>query len=196
MAVSGRGIDVKQTDAGELVFEVGLLDSTGAKLTTGTTLLYLYELQDDGTLLSYDFNDDTFKSTALTTETLAMTHRQGNNNTKNTGLWTAILATLTGFTNGSIIFVMVENSGASPDTQWRKFQFGGFQGDQTVSNDDLQKFIKNKKELKKISSVWYLIAYADDSSTEIMRKAIKDLDGNDIDDLVAGQLAQEIKSSV
>lgn len=58
------------------------------------------------------------------------------------------------------------------------------------------KFIKNKKEVKKIGAVNYLIIYDDDNSTEIARKALKDLTAAEVDDLIAGQYAQELKSTV
>lgn len=127
-----KGIDIRQT-SDRLVFRSLLQDSTGALLTTGTSTVKLYELQSDGTLKSYDFNDNTFKTTALTTETLAMTHRTGNNATTNTGVWTAILTTLTGFSEGNLYFAMVNNTAASPRDQQREFQFGSVEGDLTVS---------------------------------------------------------------
>lgn len=119
-----RGIDIRET-GDRIVYRALLQDSNGALLTTGTTTLKLYEIQNDGTLKSYDFNDNTFKTTALTTETQALTHRQGNNATTNTGLWTWAQTTLTGFVPGNIYFAMVNNSGASPTDQIREFQFGG-----------------------------------------------------------------------
>ena len=132
MANTGtRGIDVRQTGTG-LVFRASLKDSSGAKVTSGTTTFAIYEVQTDGTLKSYDFSSNTFKTTALTTATAAMTHRQGNNSTVNTGVWTAALATLTGFTNGAIYVVQVNNSGASPTDQEREFQYGNGEGDLTV----------------------------------------------------------------
>lgn len=127
-----KGIDVRATDD-RLLFRALLLDSAGAQITSGTTNLRLYRLESDGTLASYDFNDNTFKTTALTTETLAMTHRQGNNSTTNTGIWTASLTTLTGFSAGDVIVMLVENTGASPVWQAREFQFGSEQGDLTVT---------------------------------------------------------------
>jgi hypothetical protein len=134
MAATGhKGIDVRQTTT-RLVFRASLKDSLGARITTGTTSLYLYELQDDGTLSSYDFNDNTFKTTALTTETLSMTHRSGNNGTSPTGLWTVSLSTLSGFTSGAIYFSVIKNSGASPPEQEREFQFGSAEGDLTVTS--------------------------------------------------------------
>lgn len=128
MANTGfSGIDVRQIDS-RLLFRAYLQDANGNDVTSGTTSLYLYELQDDGTLKSYDFNDNTFKTTALTTETTALTHRTGNNSTTNTGVWTAALTTLTGFTVGGIYLAKVTNTGAAPPGQVREFQFGSEQG--------------------------------------------------------------------
>lgn len=130
--MSFPGIDVRGT-TDRLVFRALLQDSAGVIVTTGTTTLKLYELQLDGTVKSYDFADNTFKSTALTTETLAMTHRTGNNGTTSTGVWTVALATLTGFTPGNIYLASVNNTGASPTIQVREFQFGNAEGDMVVN---------------------------------------------------------------
>lgn len=132
MALADKGIDIRRT-GGTLVFRALLQDSNGAILATGTTTFRLYELQSDGTLKSYDFNDNTFKTTALTTATLAATHRTGNNSTVNTGLWTATLGTLTGFTIGGIYFITCNNTGASPVDQVREFQYGSAEGDLVVT---------------------------------------------------------------
>lgn len=129
MANTGfKGIDVRQT-ANQLIFDGFLQDSSGALVTSGTTTVKLYEVQSDATIKSYDFNDNTFKTTALTTPTLALTHRTGNNATTNTGYWSAALSTLTGFTTGGIYLALVNNSSASPTDQLRKFQFGSAEGD-------------------------------------------------------------------
>lgn len=129
-----KGIDVRATSS-ELLLRAFLQDSAGAIVTTGPTSLYLYELQmSDGSLKSYDFNDNTFKATALTTETASMTHRTGNNSTTNTGIWTYRLDTLPGFTAGNIYLARVKNAGASPTDQVREFQYGGAEGDFTVTN--------------------------------------------------------------
>jgi prefoldin subunit 5 len=60
----------------------------------------------------------------------------------------------------------------------------------------LTKCIKNKKKVKVISGVLYLIIYDDDNVTEILRKAIKDVDGTDVPDPAAGVIALETKSTV
>lgn len=132
MANTGfKGVDVRQSGTA-LLFRASLKDSSGTKLTTGTTTLRLYEIQSDGTLKSYDFNDNTFKTGSLTTETASMTHRQGNSNTYNTGVWTYALATLTGFTRGADYLTQVTNSGASPTEQEREFVYGSAEGDLVV----------------------------------------------------------------
>jgi len=77
------GIDIRET-GDRLVFRVHLTGDDGAVVAAGTTNLRLYELQSDGTLKSYDFNDNTFKTGALTTQNLALSHRTGNNGTVNT----------------------------------------------------------------------------------------------------------------
>lgn len=124
MANTGfKGVDVRQT-GNQLVFRAFLQDSAGAKVATGTTTIRIVELQSDGTLKGYDFNDNTFKTTALTTGTLALTHRTTDNGTVNTGIWTNALSTLTGFTVGGIYLLQVNNSGASPTDQTREFQYG------------------------------------------------------------------------
>ncbi len=134
MANTGfKGIDVRQT-GNQLVFRAFLQDSLGAIVTSGTTTLYLYELQSDGTLKSYDFNDNTFKTGALTTETQTATHRQGNNSTTNTGVWTYALSTLTGFTVGGIYIARIKNTNASPTDHTREFQYGSAQGDLVVTS--------------------------------------------------------------
>lgn len=132
MANTGfKGIDVRQT-GNQLVFRA-FLTTSGAVLTSGTGTLELYEIQSDGTLKSYDFADNTFKTTTLTTATLALTHRTGNNSATNTGIWTAVLSTLTGFTAGGMYLSIVRNSSADTPVQAREFQYGSEQGDQVVT---------------------------------------------------------------
>lgn len=127
-----KGIDVRAT-GDRIIFDAFLVDNTGAPLGTGTTNLSIAEVQSDGTLRSYDFNDNTFKTGALTTENQAMTHRPTNNATVTSGIWTHALTTLTGFTAGGMYLFRVRNSTAVPENQWRKFQFGHEQGDLTVT---------------------------------------------------------------
>lgn len=127
-----KGIDVRQTGSA-LVFRAFMQTSAGAKETAGPVTLALYELQNDGSFKSYDFNDNTFKTTALTTATASMTHQKGNNNTVNTGVWTYALSTLTGFTVGAVYLAQVNDASASPTDQTREFQYGSEQGDLVVT---------------------------------------------------------------
>lgn len=128
MAQAPKGIDIRQTSTGILI-DGFFQDASGAIATSGTTTAKLYEVQSDGTLKSFDFNDNTFKTTSLTTETMSLTHRQGNNSTTNTGYWSGIVSTLTGFTVGGVYLALVNSTGASPTDQMRKFQFGSAEGD-------------------------------------------------------------------
>jgi hypothetical protein len=138
MANTGfKGIDCRQT-GNELVFEALLQSSAGALVTTGTTNLYLWELQSDGTIKTYDFastgsTPNQFTTATVTTENLGMTYRKSNNGATDTGFWTAVLSTLTGFTIGARYFFRVNNSGASPTDQVREFQYGGAEGDLLVT---------------------------------------------------------------
>lgn len=129
-----KGIDVRQT-GNELVFRAFLQTAAGALLTSGTVNFYIMELQSDSTIKTYDFSDNTVKTGAVTTENLAATYRKSNNATTDTGLWTAALATLTGFTVGAMYFVRVNCSTASPTDQMIIFQYGSAEGDLTVTAD-------------------------------------------------------------
>ncbi len=121
-----RGIDVKLSADTSLVFSALLLDSSNAKLATGTTAVRLFHLvTTDGTLVGYDFADNTFKAGAATTPTSAGTHRTVDNATYSTGDWTYRLATLTGFVVGDQYIVEFTNTGATPASQQRLFQYGG-----------------------------------------------------------------------
>jgi len=133
-----KGIDIRQT-GDRIIFRAALIDDDGSLLASGSALLYLYELQSDGTLKSYDWNDNTFKTTALTTATASLTHRKGDNDSTNTGYWTYALSTLTGFTAGNVYIAVVHHDSAGPQDQHREFQFGSAQGDlQVASSGDLK----------------------------------------------------------
>ena len=86
--------------------------------------------------------------------------------------------------NNSAGYVLVE-TGASGLTS--------SESDQLTS---LYKGLKNKKAIVKSGSVWQVIIYDDDDTTPIFQKDLKDVNGNDIDDLVAGVLASEARSTI
>jgi hypothetical protein len=144
MAVTGnKGIDVRQT-ANRIIARALLQTSAGALVTTGTTNLSILELQTDGTLKTYDFSSNTFKASGMTSgqSVAAMTYRAriGTSDAAvDTGLWTYVLSTLSGFTAGAIYFFIINNSSASPTDQVREFQFGDAQGDQQVDSSGYHK---------------------------------------------------------
>jgi hypothetical protein len=131
-AVGIKGIDCRQTGTA-LIFEGFLQTSAGALVTSGTTSLYIWQQMSDGSILTYDFASNTFKSTAVTTETASLTYRKSNNSSTDTGYWTYALTTLSGFTIGANYRYRVNNSGASPTDQLRGFLYGAAEGDLLVT---------------------------------------------------------------
>jgi hypothetical protein len=122
--MSYRGIQIR--DAGDRLYVVApLKDDVGGLVTSSGALLYLERIRTDGTLDSYDFADNTFKTGAVTTETQALTHRKSNNGTVDTGLHTYMLTTVSGFTAGDMIVARAYHPDASPTFQEDIFQYGG-----------------------------------------------------------------------
>lgn len=70
-----------------------------------------------------------------------------------------------------------------------KIVFGG-------NTDYMIKLFKNKREIVKDGTSWKLRVYDDDNSTLLVDKLLYDKNGNNISDLQAGILAQELKSNV
>ena len=50
-------------------------------------------------------------------------------------------------------------------------------------------FIKNKKYLEKVGTTWYIVIRNNGDSGDILRKALKDKNGNDISDIDVGIMA-------
>lgn len=122
-------INVLVTGA-QIIFLRACTDSSNALLVTGTTTLYVEEIQSDGSLKTLDFNGTpAFKSGACTTPTVNMTAQKANNNTVDTGIWTYAFAPGTAFTVGKTYAVWSFNTSASPIHDWRTFQYGGQDGD-------------------------------------------------------------------
>jgi hypothetical protein len=134
--VATRGIDVRQT-ASRVIFRASLKDASGAKVTSGTTELRLYRLEDDGTLDVLDWVAKDFVSSGASDDETTMTH-QLSNGADNTGLWTYVLSDaeiLANMDEGQVYIVQVTNSGATPESQEREFQFGGVEGDNALQVD-------------------------------------------------------------
>lgn len=132
MAQSQKGIDIVQT-GDSITFSALFQDYAGSLISAAGASLYLYEIQRDGTLKSYDFSSNTFKTTALTTESVTPAHQSGNNGTTITGIWTYLLSTVSGFTLNGIYLVRMRHTSALPVDQYKKFQYGGAEGDLVVS---------------------------------------------------------------
>jgi hypothetical protein len=58
------------------------------------------------------------------------------------------------------------------------------------------KILDNRRLLVKVGSTWHLRVFDDNGITVIQDKELKDASGNDISDIAAGTLAQELKNSV
>lgn len=116
-----EGIDIREPSA---VTTAGLLtDTDGALITTGTANVMLLEIQSDGSLKTFDFNDNTFKSTTVTTRVSAATHRQANNGAVNTGIWSHVQSTVSGFTAGNRYIEVIEHTSLVTSIM-RLFQWG------------------------------------------------------------------------
>lgn len=140
--MSTQGIDIRQT-TGQILFRVSLKDQFGDKITSGTTELRVYRLEDDGTLDVYDWTTNDFVAPGGGTpdDETTMTHRQRRDSTGadvDTGIWTTVLSTLTNWTVGQVYIAQVTHSSASPESQEREFQFGGADGDMTVTAGNLE----------------------------------------------------------
>lgn len=133
--VGFKGVDSRQS--GMLLLVASLKDSNGADVTSGSATVELYEVLTDGSFKSFDFADNTFKTTTLTTATQALTHQAGNGGATSTGVWTFMQTQVSGFTRGAVYLQKVRHAGASPPCQERYFVYGDAEGDLSVSSDGL-----------------------------------------------------------
>lgn len=124
-----RGIDIIRSNDGSILFRVSAFDAANAKITTGTLSMRLWRvIPTSGSLETYDFDDDTFKTGAVTTAEANLTHQQAENSTYDTGIWTRRHTVLTDFTIGDKY--IAEFSHASlPKPIPFEFQYGDLEGD-------------------------------------------------------------------
>jgi hypothetical protein len=127
--VSYRGIQIR--DAGDRIyFVVPFKDSSGDPVVASGGLLYLAKLTNTSagsvTYSTYDFNSNTFKTTAIATPNLtaALTHQKINNATVDTGDHNFMLETVTGFAVGDMIRVWAYHPNSSPQFLEDIFQYG------------------------------------------------------------------------
>jgi hypothetical protein len=135
MAVAASGIDVRKSGL-PLLFRFRFEDSAGNPINAGSASLRIFEYQADGSLRGYDFASHAFVTGTPASPNLALTH-QAVGALANTGIWTAVESTVTGFTVGAVYLLLVTApSGAAAPYQEREFQYGGAEGDLNYANLD------------------------------------------------------------
>lgn len=122
------GITARKS-ADTLVLRRMQVDALGAIISTGTTTVRLLELQNNGSVKSFDFNDNTFKTTTLTTATASMVHQTTNNSVFSTGIWTYVVSVTTGFTVGKTYIAYSSAATAIPILDCVEFLWGSQDGD-------------------------------------------------------------------
>ena len=149
------GIDVLETTIGQgatgyIVFRESLKTSAGVEIPIanhGNVTLQLFQLNYDGSMSQWDFNGATngFTSSSVTTSSVVMSvpTTQGGSYTSS-GIWTysmtipASVSNTNFVTGGIYIYKITDSTGGSnnafPTSVERQFQFGGTQGDMTVTS--------------------------------------------------------------
>lgn len=127
---------IVRSDDTSILFRASLFDAANAKITAGAASLRIWHfVPTTGALETYDFNDDTFKTGAVTTATASLTHRQAENSTYNTGVWSYRHSTITNFTKGDKYVFEVTHASLAK-TVHGEFQYGDCEGDQRVDIPD------------------------------------------------------------
>ena len=113
------GIDIIEPTS--IKFRVLLQDVSGSFISGSTTSLSIHRLEANGTLVGFDFSNNTFNATP-SVPTASMTHQQVDS--VDTGIWTYVLSNVSSFSEGSIYIASTYNSTAAPLYQVREFQYG------------------------------------------------------------------------
>jgi hypothetical protein len=112
-----------------------------------------------------------------------------------TGAWSAVVSLIcTGCDPVHIEFVLVPEAPYSRVAQTGDAYAVVAHAD--YGNANLLALITNKRGIRKESSTWYLYVRNAGDDDDILKKALKDKDGNDITDIAAGVIASELASSV
>jgi hypothetical protein len=124
-----RGMQIFRSADTSLFIRAVLFDGADVKITAGVTSLRIWHVvPTTGALETYDFNDNLFKALAITTATVAMTHRQAENSTYDTGVWTYRHTTLTDFDVGDK-YVFEISHASLPRPVTTEYQYGDTEGD-------------------------------------------------------------------
>jgi hypothetical protein len=130
-----EGIDIKRGEGGAAVFPFGPLDSTGVPITEGDATVYLFEIQEDGSLYTLDFGDNTFKADSCAQPTSTASPQTAGGMA--TGIFTFVLSEdmQTDFEHGKhYVLYATHESMTAPYRRW--FQWGGVEGDMPLDIDE------------------------------------------------------------
>lgn len=127
-----RGMNIIRSNDGSVLFRAILFDSSNNPITTASTLRIFEFVPTTGALNTFDFDDDTFKSGAITTPTVAMTHQQGENATFDTGIHTFRQTVLTDFEIGNKYIAYVTHASLVRAIA-AEFQYGDLEGDMALA---------------------------------------------------------------
>jgi hypothetical protein len=124
-----RGMLVFRSSDTSLYIRSVLFDGADVKIVAGATSLRIWHvIPTTGALETYDFNDNLFKVGAITTATVAMTHRQAENATYDTGLWTYRHTSLGDFEVGDKYVFEIRHADL-PRPVTVEYQYGDTEGD-------------------------------------------------------------------
>jgi hypothetical protein len=157
MSLASRGIDVRQTGQ-PLLFDAAFINATtGAPVTAGTATAQLFECQSDGTLKPFDFSlsPPVFLATGATpaTATIALTSQGTGSGPTLVGIWSGVLANVTGLTAGGIYYMTFNvPAGAAPYAP-RKIQYGLAEGDISVTTAGLITDINSASVNTKVTAI-------------------------------------------
>ena len=133
-----RGMNIVKASDGSILVRARLTDSSGAKITTGTASLYVLRfIPDTGALSTFDWDDNTFKTGAVTTPTSTLSHRTANNGSLDTGIWDKRIVSpaLTAFSVGDKYVAYITHTDLLEDLAV-EFQYGAGEGDDTPQTGD------------------------------------------------------------
>lgn len=134
--MESRGMSIIRSNDTSILFRAALFDASGNPITTAANLNILHFVPASGDIETYDFNDDTFKTGAVTTFDQAMTHEQANNNTVDTGIQRHRHATLTDFEVGHKYVARITHA-SLPAPIIAEFQYGDLEGDEATQIPDV-----------------------------------------------------------
>lgn len=160
-------------------FLIQCTQGTGDKVDPTVDNLIIYE--EGGA-------DATFDSTTIT----GSPFDPAKINSK-TGLW-GVLVAKSVFTSGKFYIALWEMTVDGIATAKAERYLACNSGNSDVTT--LLSYIRNKKYISKSGSVWSLHIRNSADDADILAKELKDKDGNNITDIEAGVLAQELASSV